>query len=97
MRSGRFPIDGNAFTVDGTTYLLCHRTEPIRGALSSWLLTLPARDYFSGLFPRSGGRYSIDFRDAAGVERVMELDFGEPGYITLTDKGPSTRSTRPAP
>ena len=97
MRTGRFPIDGNRFTIDGTTYLLCHRTDPAKGTLSSWLLTLPVRDYVSALFPRSGNRYSIDFKDATGAERVFEVDLSEAGFIRLTDRGLSKRSLRPAP
>jgi hypothetical protein len=97
LRSGRFPIEAQTFAVDGHTYLLCTRRQPSKGVPSYYLISLPSRDYVSALFPRAGGRYSLDFRGRDGAERVFEVDFSESGFIRLTDKGLSHRSLRPAP
>ena len=97
LRSGRFPIEAQTFVVDGATYLLCTRQQPSKGIASHYLIALPSRDYVSALFPRAGGRFSLDFRGADGSERVFEVDFSESGFIRLTDKGLSHRSLRPAP
>jgi hypothetical protein len=97
LRTGLFPLDANTFDVDGNRYLLCHRTDPTKGKQVYWLLALPSRTHVSALFSRSGGRYSLDFTDATGIERAFEVSFAEPGFIRLTDKGPTNRSLRPAP